>query len=219
MRVLFLLLLLANVAAFGWIRYSESRPGAGAQIGLLQISPDKVRLVGAGPAAPVPVREKAAAAPAPVCVEWGAFGASEAERAAAMLAALNLGEALSRRDAAASYWVNIPPLKSRAEAERKAGEVRGLGITEFYLVPDGPAQNAISLGVFKSEEAANNHLAQLRAKGIRSALVAPYAGAGTTFVIRAPSEAIAVKLGELKGEFPAVTLRAVACADATGVRN
>ncbi len=53
MRLLFLVLLLANVAAFGYIRYTESSAGADAQIALLQISPEKMKLLKPG-ALPAP---------------------------------------------------------------------------------------------------------------------------------------------------------------------
>ena len=57
MRLLFLILLLANVAAFGYIRHAESRAGADAQNALLQINPEKMILL-------KPARkDKAAAAP------------------------------------------------------------------------------------------------------------------------------------------------------------
>ena len=57
MRLLFLILLLANVAAFGYIRFAESRSGADAQNALLQISPEKMKLLKPGR------KDKAAAAP------------------------------------------------------------------------------------------------------------------------------------------------------------
>jgi hypothetical protein len=111
-------------------------------------------------------------------------------------------------------------MKTRADAEKKATEVRSLGITDFYIVQDaGPAQFALSLGVFRTEEAANNHLAQLRPKGVRSAIVAPFGAAATTFVIREPGDAATMKLAELKAEFPAAALKAVACADAQSAKN
>jgi hypothetical protein len=218
MRLFFLLVVLANAATFAYIRYAESRAGADAQIAMLQISPDKVRLVKAGPVPAAANREKPPLSQ--VCVEWGAFNADEAARAAAALAAFDLGERLSRRDAGESYWVYIPPMKSRADADRKAGEVRGLGIADFYVVQDaGPMQFAISLGVFKTEEAANNRLAQIRPKGIRSAIVAPYGASTTTFVIREPGDATTLKLAELKTEFPGAALKAVACADTQNAKN
>ena len=218
MRLFFLLVVLANAATYAYIRYTESRAGADAQIALLQISPDKVKLVKAGAVPPAANREKPPLSL--VCVEWGAFNAADAARAAAALAKLDLGDRLSRRDAGDSFWVYIPPLKTRVDAEKKAGEVRGLGVTDFYVVQDaGPMQFAISLGVFKTEEAANNRLAQLRPKGIRSAIVAPYGASTTTFVIREPGDATTLKLAELKPEFPGAALKAVACADGPDAKN
>lgn len=215
MRIFFLLVLLANAATFAYLRYADGRSSADVQIALLQISPEKVKLVQAG-ALPAAANREAPALAA-VCVEWGSFGAEDVTRAAAALSKLELGNRLSQRDSGGNFWVHIPPLKSRADADKKAGEVRGLGITDFFVVQDpGPAQFAISLGIFKTEEAANNYLAQLRSKGIRSAIVAPYGTAGnvgTTFVIREPGDAITLKLAELKAEFPAAALKAVACAE------
>jgi hypothetical protein len=218
MRLFFLIVLLANVGTFAYLRYADGRTGADTQIALLQISPDKVKLVKAGAVPPAANREKPPLSV--VCVEWGAFGAEDAARAAAVLAKIDLGNRLSQRDSGDSYWVHIPPLKSRADAERKSNEVRGLGITDFFVVQEaGPAQFAISLGVFKTEEAANNHLAQLRSKGVRSAIVAPYGVTVTTFVIREPGDAVTMKLAEMKAEFPAAALKAVACADAQRAKN
>lgn len=217
MRLIFLLALLANVATFAYLRYADSRSGADAQIALLQISPDKVKLVKAGPLTAAG-REKPALSAA--CVEWGGFGADDAPKAIAALAKLDLGNRLSQRDSTGNYWVFIPPLKSRADAEKKAAEVRALGIADLYVVLEaGPSQFAVSLGVFKTEEAANNYLAQLRPKGVRSAIVAPYVMAATTFVIREPGDAVTLKLAELKAEFPDATLKAVACADAQSAKN
>ena len=218
MRLFFLIVVLANVATFAYLRYADGRSGADSQIALLQISPDKVKLVKAGTVPPAANREKPPLSA--VCVEWGAFGAEDAARAAAALAKIDLGNRLSQRDSGDSYWVYIPPLKSRADAEKKSNEVRGLGITDFFVVQEaGPAQFAISLGVFKTEEAANNHLAQLRSKGVRSAIVGPYSVAVTTFVIREPGDAVTMKLAEMKAEFPAAVLKAVACADAQSAKN
>ncbi len=45
MRLAFLILFLANVAAFGYIRFAESRVGADARNALLQISPEKIRVL------------------------------------------------------------------------------------------------------------------------------------------------------------------------------
>ncbi len=225
MRLLFLILLLANVAAFGYVRYAESRAGADAQIGLLQISPDKVKLLSPGRQPPAERKDTAAATasqpqPSLVCLEWGGFTADDVARAAAALGKFELGDKLSQRETSEAYWVYIPPLKTKAEADKKMGELKALGISDFNVM-QGSDQGrfAISLGVFKTEENAHNYLAQLKQKGVRSAVVVPRGAASSTFVIRDPGDAIAVKIAGLKPEFPAAQLKATACADAAQAKN
>ena len=218
MRIFLLTLLLANVATFAYLQYAEGRSGADSQIALLQISPEKVKLVKAGAVPPAANREKPPLSV--VCVEWGPVGAAEVARAAAAMAKLDVGDRLSSHESSDNYWVYIPPMRLRADADKKANELRALGISDFFIVQEaGPVQFALSLGVFKTEGAANNHLAQLRSKGIRSAIVAPYGAPATAFVIREPGDAVTMKLAELKAEFPAAALRAVACADAQSAKN
>lgn len=218
MRLLFLILLLANVAAFGYIRYAESRIGADAQIGLLQISPEKMKLLKPG-APPAERKGQPAAAPQPlpalVCLEWGGFTADDIPRAQAALAKFELGDKVSQRESSEGYWVYIPPLKTKADADRKAGELKALGISEYSVVQDNSQWRfAIALGEFKTEEEANNNLAQLRQKGVRSAVAGPRGAKSSTFVIRDPGDAMAAKIAGLKTEFPAAQLKATACADA-----
>ncbi len=216
MRLLFLIFLLANVAAAVYIYSAENSAGADAQIGLLQISPEKVRLL-KSKAAPENREKSGAATPQPslVCLEWGAFTADDAAPAAAALAKLGLGDRVSQREGGDSYGVFILPFKTRAEADKKAAELTGLGVSDFYVVQDSdPARFAIAMGVFKTEEGANNHLAQLRQRGVRSAAVSPRGAKTTTFVVRDPGDAVAARMAELKTAFPAATLRAAACAEA-----
>jgi hypothetical protein len=216
MRLVFLILLLVNAAAFGYIRFVEGRDSAGSQLQLLQIAPDKIKLLKAG-APPPGGRDKSAASrpqPALVCLEWGSLSAADAARAAGALARLALGDKVSQRDAADSYWVYIPPLKTKAEVDKKVADVKALGISDFYVVQDNDQwKSAISLGMFKSEEAAANYLVQLRQKGVRSAVVGPRGAVTSTFVIRDPGDAVALKITELKAEFPTTTLKAATCAE------
>ena len=88
MRTFFLLFLLANAATFAYIRYVDGRAGADAQIALLQISPEKVKLVKAGAVSPAANREKPALSA--VCVEWGPVTGDDVGRAGAALAKLDL---------------------------------------------------------------------------------------------------------------------------------
>jgi hypothetical protein len=213
MRLLFLVLLLANIGAFAYIRYAETRADAGAQIPMLQISPEKLKLL--KPAATQGRSNGAGVSLA--CLEWGGFSPDDVARASEALGKLAVGDKVTQRDSAAdSYWVYVPPFKTRAEAEKKAGEIKGLGINELYIVQDNdPLRLAVALGAFKSEDAANTYLAQIRQKGVRSAVVAPRGATGSVFVIRDPGDAIAAKIAELKSEFPNAALKATACSEPT----
>jgi len=217
MRLLFLTLLLANVAAFGYIVYAEGRAGGDAQIMMLQISPEKVKLLNPSVPSPPLRKDMSLAPPRLACLEWGAFAGDDIARAQSALARFDLSDKVAQRAAGESgWWVFIPPLKTKAEADKKAGEARALGVEDLYVVQDNSAQRfAISLGAFKTEEAANNYLAQLRQKGVRSAAAAPRGVKSMTFVIRDPGDAVTARLAELKVEFPGAALRAAACADAT----
>lgn len=222
MRLLFLILLLTNLIGFAYIRYAESRAGADEQIALLQISPEKVKLL--KPRS----KDKAAAAlpssppqPTRACLEWGSFAAEDAPRAAAALARFDLAGKLSQREVSdAGWWVYLPPLKTKVEADTKASEVKALGISDLYVVQENNQWRfALALGTFRSEEAANNYLAQLQQKGLRSAAVGPRSAISSIFVIRDPDDAIAAKIAGLEADFPNAQLTATACADAPAAKN
>ena len=222
MRLLFLILLLANLIAFAYIRYAESRAGVDAQFALLQISPEKVKLL--KPRG----KDKAAAAlpssppqPALACLEWGSFTAADAPRAAAALARFDLADKLSQREVSdAGWWVYLPPLKTKAEADKKASEVKALGIGDLYVVQENNRWRfALALGTFRTEEAANNYLAQLRQKGLSSAVVGPRGAISSIFVIRDPGDAIAAKIAGLAADFPNAQLKATVCADALAAKS
>jgi hypothetical protein len=182
-RLLFLLLLAANVALFAWTRFlSSADPAVDRQPMARQVEPQKLRIVNErapGKPEPAPARPKPAAeaprASAPAaCVEWGSFSPADASRAAQALGALALGARLAqyRGEESARWWVHFPPQGSRANALKKAAEVRKLGITEFFIVQEpGPTQWALSLGIFTTEEAAQAYLMELRGQGVRTATI------------------------------------------------
>jgi hypothetical protein len=193
-RIIFLLLALANVAFFAWARLIAAG-GSGTDPAPLarQIAPEKIRVVSpdeiarlrsakpavVATAAPPP----APPAPAPAaskCVEWGGFALAEVAQAEKSLEPLDLGERLARRrtEGNATWWVFIPPQTSagnpRQSALRKAGELKKLGVEDYFIVQEeGPNRWAVSLGVFRSEEAAQARLAALRSQGVRSARIGP----------------------------------------------
>ncbi len=183
MRLLFLLLLAANLALFAWLRFAPDDPGVDRQPMAREIDPQKLRIVNErelgrparrAPAKRRPPAEKPRASAASACVEWGSFSPAEGSRAAKALESLELGARLAqyRGEETASWWVHFPPQGSRAAALRKAGELRKLGITEFFIVQEpGPSQWALSLGIFTTEDAAQEFLAALQRRGVRTAVI------------------------------------------------
>jgi hypothetical protein len=221
MRTLFLLLVLANVAFYAYGIVARQQGDTEGQIPLLQISPEKIRLIksGGGPGAatskPTSVLGGAVSTPA-ACLEWGVFAGPDVARADAALAGLGLPDALVQRAVAdaGGYWVYIPPLKTQADIDKKLGELKALGVTDFFVVQDAtPWRNAISLGIFRTEEAARSFLDGLRSKGMRSAVAERRENflRQIAYYVREPSAAIVAKLAELQVEFPGTQIKAMAC--------
>src|SRR5437762_10551107 len=174
MRTLFLLVLLANVAFFGWSRYVAPPEASADPLPLgREIEPQKMKVIAPAELPALATRP----APAPValkCIEWGSFTLGDAPRAEKALEPLQLGTRLAprRTDEAAGWWVFIPPQASRAAALKKAAELKALAVEDYFIVQDeGPTRWALSLGVFRSEDAAQARLAALRSQGVRSAQI------------------------------------------------
>jgi len=184
MRAAFLLLLLANLALYAWLRYGAAQTVEPAPLAR-QIAPDKLKVVAPSSLPPVTALTKPpASAPAPTpapagtaslaCMEWGSFTLADATRAEQALEPLALGTRLAQRrtEEHAGWWVFIPPQGNRQLALRKAAELKQLGVEEYFIVQDdGALRWALSLGVFRTEESAQARLAALRGQGVRTARI------------------------------------------------
>jgi len=224
-RLLFLLLLAANIALFAWMRFlAPADPGVDRQPLARQIDPHKLRIVSErelapprtaparpAPAQPKPPAEAPRASASIACLEWGSFSAQDASGAAKALEALELGARLAqyRGEETASWWVHFPPQGSRANALKKAAELRKLGIRDFFVVQDpGPAQWSLSLGLFTTQDAARAHLAALKERGVRTAVI----GERETrvpkvwFQVREVDAALKARLDELAKDYDGATL-------------
>ena len=228
MRILFLIVLLANAAffAYAWLGPGAQAGGEG-QIIAQQLNPEKIRLlapeqVSALTRKPEPAKAPVApAAPVAACLEWGGFADADAARAAKALEPLALGAKLTQRrqEDVSGYWVYIGPLASRQSAQQKAGELKRLGVDDYFIVSDESKwRNAVSLGIFKTEDAAKARLAALRAKGVRSAAVgARETQPGKTwFQVHDAGQALAAKLNEFKQGFPGTDVHECAADEKKG---
>jgi hypothetical protein len=177
MRLVFLVLVLANVAFYAWSRhYAGSAPRVNPLA--RQVEPEKLKLVPPGElrAPPVPKAAAAAAVASGRCLEWGSFTLADSPRAEQALEPLRLGERLSERrtEELAAWWVHMPPQGSRQAALRKSAELKALGVQDYFVIAeDGDWRWALSLGVYRTHEAAQARLGALREQGVRSAVVTP----------------------------------------------
>jgi len=214
MRLLLLLLLLANMGFFAYHQFAAGNDQAAQQIAALQISPEKIRPISGEAVSAVSV---ASPVPPPAaCAEWGAFTGTDIARADAALLTLALpANAVQRRVSdVEGYWVHMPPQKNKAEVDRKVGELKALGITEFFVVNEaGQWRNAISLGLFKTEAAAETELERLRQRGVRSAIVTRRDKflKQAIYYLREPDSSVIARLAELNRDFTGSEIKAGSC--------
>lgn len=224
MRLLFLLLLAANLGFFAWTRFlAPPDPAVDRQPLAQQLDPHKLRIVterelARAPSPQPPKPEPVVPAPEPVttaCLEWGSFSPAEGTRAAQRLEPLALGARLAqyRGEETASWWVHMPPQGSRAAALRKAGELKKLGVEDYFILQDaGPTRWALSLGVFSTEDAAKAHLQALREKGVRTATIdrRETRVPKVWFQVRDVDAPLQQKLQDIARDFEGATLHACA---------
>ena len=235
------LLLLANLALLGWMRWgSMLTVDTDAVTMQAALNADKIKLLAlqsaSSPAsAPAPassgvpltlspvaaVSAPVAAAPVALpkdanCAEWGEFSGDDLVRAQQALAALKLGDKLTLRSVEQDhgYWVYIPPMKKRSQVESKIAQLKERGVKDYFVVQEkGRWQNAISLGVFKSNEAAQKFLDVLSAKEVGSLKLGVRKSKlkFTVFVMKGLDEGMKDKLKVLQKGFADSELNVSAC--------
>lgn len=187
------------------------------QVPLVTDQPEADKVVLAEPEKIPQTTEKAADVVA--CTEVGNFDANEAKGFESKLAALALGERLTRRAVQENsrYIVFIPPQANKEAADKKGSELKRLGVDDFFVITEHTAlQWGISLGIFKSEEAARNHLAALNQKGVRSARVGPHNVAAPKFAfqLRRIDAATKAELEKIRAGYPRQEVRTCSTAAA-----
>ena len=220
MKLLFLLLVLVNLALYAWQSGAfGAGPDAGREPARLanQIAPESLRVL--TPDEVKKLREQARetaqgagefsfaalnVASGQACVELGDFAGSELARARARLDALELGARLSSRTVEIPGWtlVYIPPFKTRAEAERVAGELKKQGVRDLAVLDNAAMRFGIALGSFRDAELARSHLANLEKRGVKGARISDKPGTqpGTRFVIRGLDAATVERLRAVQKE-------------------
>ncbi|MBC7469992.1 MAG: SPOR domain-containing protein, partial [Ramlibacter sp.] len=175
LRLIVLLLLLANGAYFAWAQgllaawgvapAQQSEPQRLAQ----QIRPEAVRILSADEVRPV---EAAAAAPKPAdCLQAGPFEDAQAAPLRSSLAALPAGSWTLESTVEPARWIVYMGKYPTVDAvNKKKAELRYLGVS-FQAVLNPSLDPGLSLGGYKTEAEANEQLDQLSQRGVRTARV------------------------------------------------
>ena len=204
LRVLALLLLLANVLFFAWTQGTLDQVLGVRSIGdrepereALQVRPGDLVVVSAASAA--------AAQQAPLqCLEAGPF--SPAQIAGVELAATSAQAGLtwSRRSVEQlPVWALVMgPYPNRETIDKKIEELKRTRVTFEELTAPANFKLALSLGQYGSQFAANTALAELSTRGIKTARVAQLSPAVSQIYLRTETNDAAAlsTLRNLKGE-------------------
>lgn len=177
MRLIFIVLLLANIVFFGFQFLGHSyeaapKPKADAvrQFGNLQTLAERNRKAGGSKThSEVAVGSQAASAGAaePLCQLIGPFAELlQAEYLVERLGALEVPASVRQLEVADGrvFWVYLRPEMSEKEALRRLYELQAKSI-ESYIISSGDLANGISLGQFSDEVTAKNQQAKVRELG------------------------------------------------------
>jgi hypothetical protein len=203
LRIVVLLLLLANLTFLAYTRLDATREGEAIRLAE-QVQPDKIKLL--TPQQVAALGPAKVAALADVCLEWGPLSDADRARALAALEPLALGKLLTQRRAetTAAFWVYLPAAPSRADAERRAADARERGVAGAAVVDVGSQRYAVSLGAFATEDAAGARLGEVAKLGLANAKMGPRQQviAQTTLVIRDPQAPVVAQIRDLAPAYP-----------------
>lgn len=219
MRILALLLVLANLILFAYFNADQWLPAPAVKRTML--NPEKVKILNNEALEKIPKKAVAPAQvaqdqPATACYKWGDFTTSNLAAAQVVLVRLGLqadvNQALTNLQDK-RFWVYYPPLKSTTLAQQKADEIRALGVDDLYVVQDAQWRNAISFGLFNEEKLASNLLASLRAKGVKGVIKALRSAGNvhSSLLVKNVNAESALALYKIKPEFVGTEVTPVAC--------
>ncbi|MEO6565710.1 MAG: SPOR domain-containing protein [Casimicrobiaceae bacterium] len=211
MRIVLILLLLANLTLYAYTRLDS---GSSEAVLLQdQIQPDKIKLL--SPQQVAALGPAKVAALADVCIEWGPLADPERTRALADVEPLALGRLLTQKrvEFDSGYWVTVGPFSNRGTAETRVTEFRRQGAKDLAIADAGRGQFAVSFGTFRTEAAAVARADELAALGINVAKVQPRGAAitQTLLVIRDPQQPVVARLKDLQAQYPGTEVKVGAC--------
>lgn len=214
LRLVVLLLLLANAIYFawtqglllplGWAPAQQSEPQRLVQ----QIRPEAVRVMRADEAGRVETAASSAGRPAE-CLQAGPMDEAQAASLRTALEAWPSGSwNLEPMVEPARWIVYMGKYPDAEQVGRKRAELRRLGIS-FEPLSNPELEPGLSLGGFASEAAARRQMDQLEERGVRTAKVVQERPElrGQRLVLPAVDESLRPRAEELRAVLPGKTLR------------
>ncbi len=214
-RLIFFLLLIANVALGAYLTLNESRP---TPEGPREINAGALKIIavtGAAKAQQEAITAKAIAAAltGSACVDF-AVKQADAARAQIAFTEMKLGNRLSSRIAEefSRFAVQLPAQKDKRAADALVANLKKAGVKDVSALGD----NAVSLGLFSSDDAAQKVVADLKTKApllVKDVQVTPKSPQvkEIVFIIREPDTNMVARLTLMQRDFDTSALRAVAC--------
>lgn len=226
LRLLILILLLANGGYFAWSHghlrewgLAPVQEGEPQRMGQ-QLRPETLQILRVRPASPAPQPPVSEAAPPPVvvaaaaattateCLQSGVLDERQADAVRTAAAGLPQGSwVLESTPLPARWMVYMGRFEDQEVLDKKRAELRARKVD--FDRPGGTLELGLSLGRFATEEAAKRELANLGEKGVRTARVIQERAETPGFTLRlaAVTEALRPQLDSLRGPLAGKPLR------------
>lgn len=202
LRVVFLLLVFANLIFFAWDQGYLGNTDTGREPQRLsaQLNPGKLRIVSTDK----PPASEAAEA----CRAIGNLRLADAQRLQSSLGQQLSGATITlvRPDTQPNWDIAIAGLANRAAADAKSAELKKLGIDNARVVPDNKTGFAIVLVTLQSDAAAQEQLQALVKKGVKSAKVVARPVTDLSRIFVRGTETAITRLPELTKDFANASL-------------
>ena len=222
-RLIFFILLIANIAFAGHIYLTATKPNDAVPA---EVNREAMKVISITD--PAKAQKEASEAKKLVESLTGAqcmqlsVKPTDAPRAQIAFSALDLGERLTSKNIEefTRFAIALPIQRDRKSADTLVVNLKKNNVKDLLIMAD----NSISLGLFSSEEAAKRVVSELVAKapalvkGISITAKNPLAKE-TTFTIREPDAVLIARTAVMQRDFEASVLKGVECTDAPAVAS
>lgn len=194
MKVLVIVLLLANAAVYGWhyalevksatraiVERPPELPADAPSLVLLReletLPEEKSPPAAAQIPDAVESDVKADVAAGDQCIDVGPFADAKARDAFAEWMQDFVASSHTRSVTVRSrqfFWIYLEPSSTAETARENLASLAERGVQDYMLISRGDLKNAISLGLFRSQDSVNRRLAELSEKGYKPVVVPRY---------------------------------------------